>query len=384
MSAPLSTRDNNGSDFMTMTAPQPKQTIASMLSYRPSFGAPSAGRLIRLSANEGALGCSPKALEALQKSAIDPSRYPEIQDHQLNEAIAERYNLDAGRILTSNGSDELISLLTLAYLEPGDEVVMSEYAFLVIPQATQIAGGVSVKAADIDMTVSVDNLLAAVTERTKIVFLVNPNNPTGTMISHEEVARLHKNLPPHILLVLDWAYAEYLEDGFSDAAARMVEEHNNVVMTRTFSKLHGMAGLRLGWAYCPFEILTTLASIRGPFSVNQAAVMAGVAAVKDTEFQAKSIAHNRKWMAVLPAFLTQLGIEVIPSETNFILMRFDPAKGVSAMEAEKFFSARNILLRSMGAYGLGDYLRMSIGTDEEMEILKDAFIVLMQSASRPE
>ena len=173
MSAPLSTRDNNGSDFMTMTAPQPKQTIASMLSYRPSFGAPSAGRLIRLSANEGALGCSPKALEALQKSAIDPSRYPEIQDHQLNEAIAERYNLDAGRILTSNGSDELISLLTLAYLEPGDEVVMSEYAFLVIPQATQIAGGVSVKAADIDMTVSVDNLLATVTERTKIVFLVN-------------------------------------------------------------------------------------------------------------------------------------------------------------------------------------------------------------------
>jgi histidinol-phosphate aminotransferase len=361
-----------------MTAPQPKQAIASMLSYRPSFGTPSSGRLIRLSANEGALGCSPDALAALDGAAIDPSRYPEIQDQHLNQAIAERYGLRAENILTANGSDELISLLTLAYLEPGDEVVMSEYAFLVIPQATQIAGGISVKAPDKDMTVSVDNLLAAVTERTKILFLVNPNNPTGTMISMEEVVRLHKNLPPHILLVLDWAYAEYLEDGFSDRAARMVEEHKNVVMTRTFSKLHGMAGLRLGWGYFPADILTTLASIRGPFSVNQAAVRAGIAAVRDTEFQEKSVAHNKKWMSMLPAFLTQLGLGVLPSQTNFILIHFDPEKGVSAGEAEAFFASRNILLRSMGAYGLTDYLRMSVGTDEEMEFVKDAFMALMQ------
>ena len=361
-----------------MTAPQPKQAIASMLSYPPSFGTPSSGRLIRLSANEGALGCSPDALAALDGAAIDPSRYPEIQDHHLNQAIAERYGLRAENILTANGSDELISLLTLAYLEPGDEVVMSEYAFLVIPQATQIAGGISVKAPDKDMTVSVDNLLAAVTERTKILFLVNPNNPTGTMISMEEVVRLHENLPPHILLVLDWAYAEYLENDFSDRAARMVEEHKNVVMTRTFSKLHGMAGLRLGWGYFPADILTTLASIRGPFSVNQAAVRAGIAAVRDTEFQEKSVAHNRKWMSVLPAFLTQLGLGVLPSQTNFILIHFDPKKGVNAVEAEAFFASRNILLRSMGAYGLTDYLRMSVGTDEEMEIVKDAFMALMQ------
>ena len=367
-----------------MTLPQPKQAIASMLSYRPSFGAASAGRLIRLSANEGALGCSPKALEAVQNTAIDPARYPAIQDHLLNEAIAARYQLEASRILTSNGSDELISLLTMAYLEPGDEVVMSEYAFLVIPQATQIAGGISVKAPDVDMTVSVDNLLAAVSARTKMLFLVNPNNPTGTLISMQEVTRLHENLPPHILLVLDWAYAEYLEDGFSDAAARMVEENNNVVMTRTFSKLHGLAGLRLGWAYCPPEILTTLASIRGPFSVNQAAVLAGIAGVQDIEFQAKSFVHNRKWMAVLPDFLAQLGLEVLPSQTNFILMRFDPEKGVTATEAEQFFSSRNILLRAMGTYGLNDYLRMSIGTNEEMEIVKDAFIALMQREGQSE
>jgi histidinol-phosphate aminotransferase len=190
--------------------------------------------------------------------------------------------------------------------------------------------------------------------------------------------RLQENLPPHILLVLDWAYAEYLEDGFSDRAARMVEEHKNVVMTRTFSKLHGMAGLRLGWGYFPADILTTLASIRGPFSVNQAAVRAGIAAVRDTEFQEKSVAHNKKWMSMLPAFLTQLGLGVLPSQTNFILIHFDPEKGVSAGEAEAFFASRNILLRSMGAYGLTDYLRMSVGTDEEMEIVKDAFMALMQ------
>jgi len=240
---------------------------------------------------------------------------------------------------------------------------------------------VVVKADDVDMTVNVDNLLAAVTERTKILFLVNPNNPTGTMISMDEVRRLHDGLPPHILLVLDWAYAEYLPDDFSDEAARMVEAYDNVVMTRTFSKLHGLAGLRLGWAYCPVEILTTLASIRGPFSVNQAAVSAGIAAIQDQAFQQKSVLHNQKWMAQLPAFFEQLGIEVIASQTNFILMRFDPELGVSAAQAEAYFASQNILLRSMGAYNLDDYLRMSVGTDEEMAVVKDAFTALMQSPS---
>ncbi len=361
-----------------MNKPQPKQAIASLLSYRPSFGEASHGRLIRLSANEGALGCSEKVKQALSSPNSDPSRYPEIQDHHLNQAIAERYHLKADQILTANGSDELISLLTLAYLEPGDEVVMSQYAFLVIPQATHIAGGIPVKADDVNMTVSVDNMLAAVTARTKMVFLVNPNNPTGTMISMDEVRRLHENLPEHILLVLDWAYAEYLGPEFSDEAARMVEQFDNVIMTRTFSKLHGLAGLRLGWAYCPPDILTTLASIRGPFSVNQMAVTAGIAALRDVAFQQKSFDHARKWIEVLPQFLMQLGLEVLPSHTNFLLIRFDSEKGPSAKQADAFFTARNILLRTMGAYGLNDYLRMSVGTDAEMEIVKEAFLELMQ------
>ena len=358
--------------------PQPKAAIRSLLSYRPSFGEAKQGRLIRLSANEGALGASPHVQKALQNDGMAPHRYPEVQDQHLNAAIAERYGLDSSRILSSNGSDELISLITMAYLEPGDEVVMSQYAFLVIPQATRIAGGTVVKADDVDMVTSVDNLLAAVNDKTKIVFLVNPNNPTGTMISLDEVRRLHSNLPPHVLLVLDWAYAEYLDKSFSDEAARMVESADNVVMTRTFSKLHGLAGFRLGWAYCSPELLTTLASIRGPFSVNQVAFRAGIAAVQDREFQKKSVAHNDKWISAMSLFLAQLGLDVVPSSTNFILFRFDPQTGPSAQQASDFFATQNILLRTMEPYGLGDCLRMSIGTDEEMAVVKEAFLRLMQ------
>ena len=365
---------------MHPSKPQPKASIRTLLSYRPSFGEAKRGRLIRLSANEGALGASPHVQNALQSGGMVLHRYPEVQDQHLNAAIAERYGLDASRILSSNGSDELISLITMAYLEPGDEVVMSQYAFLVIPQATRIAGGTVVKADDVDMVTSVDNLLAGVTEKTKIVFLVNPNNPTGTMISMDEVRRLHSHLPSHVLLVLDWAYAEYLDQSFSDEAARMVESAENIVMTRTFSKLHGLAGLRLGWAYCSPNLLTTLASIRGPFSVNQAAFRAGIAAVQDTEFQAKSVSHNDKWIPAMIQFLAQLGLEVIPSSTNFVLFRFDPAAGPSALQAYNFFAAQNILLRTMDPYGLPDFLRMSIGTDEEMAVVKEAFLRLMQTS----
>ena len=269
----------------------------------------------------------------------------------------------------------------MAYLEPGDEVVMSQYAFLVIPQATRIAGGTVVQADDVDMVTNVDNLLGAVTPKTKILFLVNPNNPTGTMIEMDEVRRLHAHLPSHVLLVLDWAYAEYLDQSFSDEAARLVEANDNVVMTRTFSKLHGLAGLRLGWAYCSPDLLTTLASIRGPFSVNQAAFRAGIAAVQDREFQERSVAHNEKWISAMVPFLEQLGLQVIPSSTNFILFRFDEATGPSAQQASEFFASENILLRTMAPYGLGDCLRMSIGTDEEMAVVKDAFIRLMQPSS---
>jgi len=356
--------------------PQPKQSVQSLLTYRPSFGETEQADLIRLSANEGALGPSPKVLSFLDSAGFQPHRYPEIQSNELNQAIAARYHLDADRIITSNGSDELIALLTMGYLEQGDEVVHSQYAFLVIPQAVHIAGGVPVAAADDGMTVSVDNMLAAVTPRTKMVFLVNPNNPTGTVISMDEVRRLHAGLPENVMLVLDWAYAEYLEDAFSDEAAHMVEQFDNVVMTRTFSKLHGLAAFRLGWAYCPEHILTTIGSIRGPFSVNSAAQQAGIIAVKDTEFQTLSIAHNAKWIAEMTDFLRQLGLEIIPSVTNFVLIGFDNMAHLTADEAAKRLAKEGILLRTMNPYGLGNYLRMSMGTDAEMQKVKASFASL--------
>ena len=354
--------------------PEPKQSVRSLLSYRPSFGVSEHDNLIRLSANEGALGVSPKVTAMLNSTDFEPHRYPEVQSSRLIEAIAERYRMKPHHLITSNGSDELIALLTLGYLEPGDEVIHSQYAFLVIPQSVHIAGGVPVPVADdAEMTVSVDNMLAAVTARTRMVFLVNPNNPTGTHISMDEVRRLHAGLRSDILLVLDWAYAEYMDDDFSDEAAKMVEQFDNVVMTRTFSKLHGLAAFRLGWAYCPEDVITTLGSIRGPFSVNSVAAEAGIVAVKDVEFQQLSVAHNAKWMASMTDFLRQLGFEVVPSVTNFLLIGFDKLAPLTAQQASEFFAEKGILLRTMKPYKLENYLRMSMGTDAEMEQVKACF-----------
>ena len=386
---------------MSTSSPQPKPAIASLTSYRPSFGRPSFGRpssvtkpapahpLIRLSANEGALGHSKKVTHALHASITDLHRYPDMQDQHLKDAIAEHHGLAADHIMLSNGSDELIALLTLAYLEAGDEVVMSEYAFLVIPQATKIVGGIPVFARDEttsknntkkDIRVSVDNLLAAITPKTKLLFLVNPNNPTGTMISVDEIKRLHSNMPKHILLVLDCAYAEYVGPAYEAAIARLVEAHDNIVMLRTFSKLHGLAGLRLGWAYAPPGIIQTLTSICPPFSVNRLAIHAGIAALRDTAFQAHVRIHTRKWIDAFMPFLDQLGIGVVPSSANFMLMYFDKSTGPSATQILDFFATRHILLRSMDAYHLPDHLRMSIGTDEEMALVKDMFIEAIKHA----
>ena len=349
-----------------MVQPTPKQAVRSLVSYRPALGKPKDVTPIRLSANEGALGWSPQVEAALRDKAFRLNHYGQPQSADLHAAIAKRYGLEADRILTSNGSDELIGLICLAYLEPGDEAIYTQYGFLVFPQATTIAGGVPVKVADDGLTASVDHILAAVTERTKIVFLANPNNPTGTMISEAEVKRLHQGLPEHVILVLDWAYAEYVA-GEMSYGARMVETADNVVMFRTFSKMHGLAAQRLGWGYFPDAIRDVLASIRPPFSINSVAVTLGIAAIEDEAFQQQSIAHNQKWMTALPTRLGAIGITVMPSVTNFVLLHFDGHNGPDSDAALTFLAEHNILLRDMHPYGLGEYLRMSVGTDAEME-----------------
>jgi len=351
----------------------PKKAIADLVSYRPEVKASPSGRQIRLSVNEGALGPSPKAKEALASVAETLHRYPAQISADLVQAIAERFDLKPELILPSNGSDELIGLLATAYLNDGDEAIYTQYGFLVFPQSIRIAGGIPVRVDDDALTVSIDNIINAVTEKTRLIFLANPNNPTGTMITKAEVERLIASVPSSVIIVLDSAYSEYIahdDEDYTDGAA-YVERHDNVVMLRTFSKMFGLGALRLGWGYFPPEIFAVLASIRGPFSVNAAAAAAGTAAVQDRAFFEKSLAHNDKYMPLMQASIEQAGFKVMPSRANFFLIKFAHAEEAAA--AHSFMATRGIQLRGMIPYGLPEYLRMSLGDDEEMEITAAAF-----------
>ena len=363
-----------------MPSPQPNQAIRSLSPYRPEKPDPSEGRIIRLCFNEGALGPSPMAREALGRMGPELHWYSPQIDGGLVEAIAEVEGLDPGRILPANGSDELIKLLATTYLEAGDEAIHTQYGFLYFPQATQVAGGMPVMARDENMTVSVDSILSCLTPRTRLVFVANPNNPTGTVVGRGEIERLIDGVPKNVIVALDSAYAEFVRDNDAayTAGADLVEKHDNVVMLRTFSKIYGLAALRLGWGYFPPPVLATLASVRDPYSVNAAAVAAGAAAIRDRDFIAKSLAHNAEWMPKMQESIRQAGFEPLPSRTNFFLIRFSGADEAAA--AKEFLRQRGILVRGMEPYGLPDCLRMSLGTAEEMGITAAAF---KDFASRP-
>ena len=356
-----------------MPSPRPKSAIQSLVSYRPELLPSRGGRIVNLSSNEGALGPSPEARGAIGGMGADLHRYPEQVNGGLVEAIAASENLDPARILPSNGSDELIGLLATAYLEPGDEAIHTQYGFLVFPQATRIAGGVPVSADDAELTVSVDSILSRVTSKTRLVFLANPNNPTGTMVGRAELERLVAEVPGNVVVVIDSAYAEYVPEGSADYTdgADLVERHDNVVMLRTFSKIHGLAALRLGWGYFPGLVRATLAAIRGPYSVNSAAAAAGAAAIKDRGFIDASRRHNAEWMPKMLDSIRQAGFEPLPSQANFFLIRFSGPD--EAAKAHEFLWERGILLRAMVPYGLPDCLRMSLGTAEEMEATAATF-----------
>ena len=353
---------------MRQNTPQPRKALQQLDPYVPAHGLSGAERPMRLSANESALGASPKVLEMFARGLSDLQIYPQMQSEKLHQALSDRYGVRAEGLLTSNGSDELIALLAQAYLDVGDEAVITQYGFLVFPQVVQVAGATSVVAADDGYTVSVDNILACVSARTKIVFLANPNNPTATLISEAEVRRLHHALPSDVILVLDFAYSEYAP-GEMDYAIKMVEENQNVVMLRTFSKLHGLAALRLGWGYFPTDILGVMGAIRGPFSVNSLAAQAGAIAVADTAFQDENIAHNLKWRSQLRDRFLEMGLRVEESQANFLLVHFDGHNGPSAAQTEAYLRSHHILVRGMTGYGLPEALRLSFSSDEDMEKL---------------
>jgi len=347
-----------------------------ILEIKPYVGGESAltgvEHVIKLSSNEGALGPSPKAVEAYRTLGAEIHRYPDGGCHAVRNAIGNRYGLDAERIVCGAGSDELIGLLVRAYAGPGDEVLYSQHGFLMYPIAARSVGATPVSAAETNLTTDVDNLLAAVTERTRIVFLANPNNPTGTYLPISELQRLRAGLPDQVLLVIDAAYGEFVGRNDYSIGNELVDVGDNVVVTRTFSKIHALGGLRLGWAYCPPSIADILNRVRSPFNVSAAAQAAGVAAVEDVAFTDLTRAHNDHWQPWLTDQLTRLGLTVTPSVCNFVLVRFPVEPGRDAMSADRFLRARGIIVRAMGSYGLPDYLRITIGRDAEMRAVIEA------------
>jgi histidinol-phosphate aminotransferase len=345
--------------------PQPRPEILAIDPYVPGKSrVAGVEKVHKLSSNESPLGPSPKAIEAVRALADKLEVYPDGASTALREAIAHRYGLDPARIICGNGSDELLALLAHVFLHPGDEGLYSQYGFLTYPICIRAAAGVPVVAKETDKTASVDAILAKANARTKIVYLANPNNPTGTYIPFSEVKRLHAGLPAHTLLVIDAAYAEYVTRNDYAAGLELASAFDNVVMTRTFSKIHGLAGLRIGWAYGSAHVLDALNRVRGPFNLNGAAQAAGVASLEDVAHIERALAHNSHWLPWLAAAISELGIGVTPSVGNFLLLTFPKESGRTASDADAFLSARGFILRAVAAYGLPDSLRLTVGGEE--------------------
>ena len=345
--------------------PVPRAGALAIEAYVPGKSkAPPGVKLHKLSSNETPLGASPRAIAAFREAADTLELYPDGTADALRSAIAARYGLDKARIICGAGSDELLSLLCQAYLNPGDEGLYSQHGFLVYKIGILAANATPVVAPEKNLTTDVDSMLAAVTARTKVVFLANPNNPTGTYLPFDEVKRLHAGLRPDILLVLDAAYAEYVRRNDYASGLELVASANNVVMTRTFSKIHGLANLRVGWLYGPAGVVDVLNRIRGPFNMNGPALAAGTAAIADRDHEEKAIRHNEEWLAIMNDGLKALGLGVTPSVGNFLLVHFPDEPGKRAADADAYLTGSGIILRRMEAYGLPTALRLTIGSAE--------------------
>lgn len=351
---------------MTAQRPRPKPGILDIAPYIPGESkVPGDLKPIKLSSNETPLGASPKAIAAYQALAHDLERYPDGAATALRKAIGGVFGLDPDRIVCGCGSDELLNLLAHAYLGHNDEAVFTEHGFLVYRIVTLGNGAKPVVVKTRDLTCDVDAMISALSPKTKIVFLDNPNNPTGTYIPFSEVRRLHAAMRPDTLLVLDSAYAEYVRRNDYEAGIELVATAQNVVMTRTYSKIYGLAALRLGWAYCPAHVADTLNRIRGPFNVTAPAIAAGIAAIEDASHVDAALVHNDTWLPWTTAEIEKLGLKVTPSVGNFILIHFPQAAGRDAEAADLHLKSKGIILRRVAGYGLPNALRMTIGTESD-------------------
>lgn len=355
-----------------------KKTILDIAPYVPGeSNSDSAARLIKLSSNEGAFGPSPKAVKAMQKAAANMHRYPDGDANALREALAQKNNINKRNIICGAGSDEIIMLLCQSFAGEGDEVLYSEHGFLMYSIYAKAAGANPVSAPEKNLVADPQALLHKVTDKTRLVFLANPNNPTGTYWNRQTVVDFHAKLPANVILVLDAAYAEFVDDPDYTAGHDLVEQHQNIVVTRTFSKLYGLGGIRLGWAHANDEIIDILNRVRGPFNVNSVAQAAGVAALGDEDFVKQSIDHNRKMLKWVSTELTALGLTVVPSQGNFVIVDFGDE--VRAEGCRLFLKDQNIFVRQIGGYGLPTYLRISIGLEDEMTLALDAISTYLKT-----
>ncbi|MBZ8132848.1 histidinol-phosphate transaminase [Afifella sp. IM 167] len=346
-----------------MSAVSPRKGVLDIAAYVPGDAGAEDRESFKLSSNETPLGPSPAAVEAFSSVAGKLHLYPDGSARKLREAIGAAHGLNPDRLICGNGSDELITLAAQTYLSPGDEAIYSAHGFLVYRIAILASGATPVVAPEKDLTVDVDAILERVTERTRLVYLANPNNPTGTFIPFNEVKRLHVGLPSSTLLVIDAAYAEYVRRNDYESGVELAGEAPNVLMTRTFSKIHGLAALRIGWGYGPASVIDAMNRTRGPFNVSAPALAAGAAAIADRAHVEAGVAHNEKWLPWVTVELEKLGLTVTPSVGNFLLIHFSQTPGKGAEEADKALREAGCILRRVAGYGFPNALRMSIGTE---------------------
>ncbi len=358
-----------------MSKLEPRKNLLKIQSYKAGESK-LAGfeKSYKLASNEGAFGAPPSAMKAY-KEFDDLHIYPEGLACELREALAQKHGFKAEEIICGAGSDELIHLICTAYAGPDTEVLYPAFAFSMYSLYARVSGAEPVTTPKDKLTVSVDDLLNAVTPKTRVVFVANPANPTSTYISEAEMRRLRDNLPENILLVIDSAYAEFVDKPDYESGAKMVQDYDNVIMLRTFSKIYALSALRIGWGYAKKEIIDVLAKVKPPFNLAMPAQVAAKEALKDDDFVAKSKAHNDKWLTILKTELPKIGLQPVDSVCNFVLVKFPEHK--NAQDADAYLRSKGIIARSMIPYELSEYLRISIGSEEAMTYLMEVIKAYM-------